>query len=125
VDGAAESGGALGEAGEPVARAELADADGASWRRMVDDLEADAVAAGHAYLDGRARGMPDRVGQAFLQDLDFTLAAVYGDPARSDGAAARVAAWPLRSEHLLRRAVCAPGQPACQQVSRGGGLSGE
>src|SRR5580658_7219241 len=35
---------------------------------MVDDLEADAVAAGHAHLDGRARGVPDRVGQAFLQD---------------------------------------------------------
>ena len=35
---------------------------------MVDDLQADAVDAGHAHLDGRARGVPDRVGQAFLQD---------------------------------------------------------
>jgi hypothetical protein len=51
-----------------VTRAELADADGADGRRMVDDLEADAVPAGHAHLDGRARGVPDRVGQAFLQD---------------------------------------------------------
>jgi hypothetical protein len=68
VEAAAESGGALGEAGQPVARAELADAEGVGWRRMVDDLEADAVAAGHGYLDGRARGVPDRVGQAFLQD---------------------------------------------------------
>jgi hypothetical protein len=42
VDGAAHGGGALGEAGEPVARADLADADGASWRWIVDDLKADA-----------------------------------------------------------------------------------
>src|ERR1700691_4870514 len=35
---------------------------------MVDDLEADAVAPVHLHLDGRARSVPDRVGQAFLQD---------------------------------------------------------
>jgi hypothetical protein len=68
VDGAAGNGCTLGETGQPMASPELADADGASWRRMVDDLEADAVAAGHAHLDGRAWGVPVRVGQAFLQD---------------------------------------------------------
>jgi hypothetical protein len=40
VDAATESGGALGQAGQPVARAELADADGTGWRRVVHDLEA-------------------------------------------------------------------------------------
>jgi hypothetical protein len=68
VDGAADRGSALGEAGEAVTRAEVAEADDASRRRMVDDLEADAVAPVHLHLDGRARSVPDRVGQAFLQD---------------------------------------------------------
>jgi hypothetical protein len=43
ADGAAEGGGALDEAGQPVARAELADAEGTGWRRLVDYLELHAL----------------------------------------------------------------------------------
>jgi hypothetical protein len=58
--------------------------------------------------------------QTFYRAWVFALAAVRRYPAPSDG----VAAWLSRRERQLRRPVCAAGQPARPQVSRGIRLPG-